>query len=80
MVSVLVLRVLSEDPWKAEEISRIHIGPDKDPFEAFDDVLAKYIVDGYECYDYGSASIQLCVKDGEKIMIGLQLQIPEDDP
>ena len=77
MVSVLVLRVFSEDPWRAEVVSKIDVDPSRDPFEVLDDVLAKYIVEGYECDDYGSASIQLCVKNGEKIMIGLQLQIPE---
>ena len=76
MVGVLVLRVLSEDPWRAEVVERIPAGPDS-VFDVFDRVLEKYVGEGYECYDYGSASIQLCVRGDEKIMIGVQLQIPE---
>ena len=82
MARVRVLRVLSEDPWKAIPLEEIEVPVGVDPFEKLSDVLAKYIVDGYECDDYGAASIQLCIKKTkdriEKIMIGIWLeQMPE---
>ena len=82
MAKVGVLRVLNEDPWKAELVEEIDVPKGVDPFEKLSDVLAKYVVDGYECYDYGAASIQLCIKKTKdhlaKIMIGLWFeQIPE---
>jgi len=79
MVKIRVLRVLSEDPWRAETLREIDVPSNVDPFEKLSDIIAKYIVDGYECDDYGSASIQLCIKNNEKIMIGLWLeQIPDE--
>ena len=82
MARVRVLRVLSEDPWKAETVQDIEVD-DMAVFTVFDSIMHEYEdVRGYDCRDYGSASIQLCTKDLgdriEKIMIGLWLeQMPE---
>ena len=79
MARVRVLRVLSEDPWCAEPLWESKELNQFEVFEKFDEVLSKYMSEGWECFDYGAASVQLCAKDREKIMIGIWLeQMPEE--
>ena len=73
MPRVRVLRVLSEDPWKPDLLLENSFDDVGDAFDALDRLVRKYESMGWWCDDYGSASIQLCIKDGEKRMIGVWL-------
>ena len=77
MARVRILKVVSEDPWlteplwESEELDQFKV------FEKFDKVLEKYMKEGWECFDYGSASYQLCVRGGERVLI--YVRFPESE-
>ncbi|MCD6417631.1 hypothetical protein J7M00_02465 [bacterium] len=79
MARVRVLKLVSEDPWVAEPLWESEELGQFEVFDKFDEVLDKYIREGWECFDYGAASVQLCVKGTEKVVIGIWLgQMPEE--
>lgn len=79
MPGVRVARVLSEDPWKTDLLLEDSFNNAYEAFVAFDAIVRKYEDMGWKCDDYGSASTQLCVKNGEKRVISVWLDpIPED--
>jgi len=70
---VTVSRLVSEDPWSTEKLYEI-VTPDEYAFEAFDRLVEAFERAGYVCYDHGSASVQLCVGRGEKLLIKIESQ------
>jgi len=66
---VRILKVVSEDPWLVEPLWESEDLGQFEVFERFDELLRKYESDGWTCFDYGSASYQLCVRGREKVLI-----------
>jgi len=68
-----VSKVVSEDPWSTEKLYEI-VTPDEYAFEAFDKLVEAFENAGYVCSDHGSASVQLCVGRGEKLLIKVVME------
>jgi len=79
LARVKILRVVSEDPWLAEPFWESEELDQFSVFEKFDEVLRKYDSDGWVCFDYGSASYQLCVKGRRKVLIYIKFSESELD-
>ena len=77
MARVRILKVVSEDPWLTEPLWESEDLGQFEVFERFDELLRKYEGGGWRCFDYGSASCQLCVKGREKILIHIKFSESE---
>ena len=83
-MKIRILRILSEDPWKATLLEEKEIEDFGLGLYEFSAIIVKYVEDGYECMDYGSATLQLCIKKQgdklDKIMIAVSFdQIPLEE-
>ena len=79
MARVRILKVVSEDPWLTEPLWESEDLGQFEVFEKFDKILEKYMKEGWRCFDYGSASYQLCVRGREKVLIYIKFSESELD-